>query len=105
MSVEQILFPIVRQASKYDWFGKLLGRLDRRTGNPFDPEMRAWPYTQLELSRPDGPVLFNKVYRQWVVTGHEEGRQALAASETSVNAQIQTLLVVRPYSKLSPLAR
>lgn len=51
------------------------------------------------------PITYKPLYRQWFVTGYEEARQILTSRDTIVGGQIDVLLSVSPYSRLSDKTR
>lgn len=104
MRSEQILFPLIRAIGDRPRLAQfLLGR--DRWGNPLGDEAIADPYTLTERAIADGPVVHRRLYQQWYILGYEEIREVLAGSEVSAAEQIETLLDVRPYSRLSERSR
>lgn len=104
MRVEQVMYPALRQVVKRPRLSEfLLGR--DRWGNPFSAAAYADPHPVIELMRADGPVQYHRLYQQWFVFGYDEARQVLTSDALTNTAQIDLLLEVRPYSKLSPRAK
>jgi cytochrome P450 len=104
MRVEQIVFPVIRQVVKRP---RLAGSIFRllRTDNTFAPEFYADPYPVLNMWRDQGPVVFHRVFGQWMVLGYDEAQELLRSSDTSASENTETLLSVRPYSQLSDQAK
>ena len=104
MRVEQVMYPALRQVVKRPKLaGFVLGR--DRWGNPFSEAAYADPHPVLELMRADGPVAYHRLYQQWFVLGYDEARQLLTSDALTNTAQVDVLLQVRPYSKLTPRAQ
>jgi cytochrome P450 len=104
MRVEQIVFPVIRQVVKRPRLTSLMSRL-LRTDNTFAAEFYADPYPVLTKWWERGPVFFHPVFGQWMVIGYEEAQELLRSNDTSVSANTETLLAVRPYSQLSDQAK
>ena len=100
MRVEQVMYPALRQVVKRPKLAEfVLGR--DRWGNPFSEAAYADPHTLTEVMRADGPVAYHRLYQQWFVFGYDECREVLTSDATTNTAQVDVLLHVRPYSKLS----
>lgn len=104
MRIETIAIPLLRQVIKRPRVASAFFRLDS-WGNPLSAERIADPMIQAPLVRADGPVVWKPLYQQWFVSGYEEAREALSSSSTGVSHQMDVLLDVRPYTKLSDQAR
>ncbi len=104
MRKEQVLVPLVRQVAKRERLSKIVFGL-ARTENPFAPEFYVDPYPRTDRLWVNGPVFFHKVFGQWIVLGYEETQELLRSSDTAVSDVVDMLLVVRPYSALSDLAK
>ena len=100
MRKEQILFPLIRAIGARPRLAQaLLGR--DRWGNPMAPEVIADPYSTVPLSMADGPVVHRPLYQQWFIQGYDELREVLSHDGLSASAQIDTMLDIRPYTRLS----
>ena len=104
MRKEQILFPVIRNITSRPKLAAMIFRFDR-WGNPFTAEVDRDPYPMNEVIRADGPVVYRATYQQWFVTGYDECKQVLASDDVAVGEQIEMLLDIRPYNKLSDDAR
>ncbi|MGI9612415.1 MAG: cytochrome P450 [Acidimicrobiales bacterium] len=104
MRIEQIAIPAIRGVVGRPWLARLLFDRDK-WGNPFSPEAAADPYPVYELMRADGPVTYRSLYQQWFVTGYDEAERALSSDAFITSAQVDVMLDVRPYSRLSPQAK
>ena len=105
MRKEQILIPLVRQvASRPRLAGATLGRLDP-WGNPFTDEFLADPMVLADAMREGGPVVWHPLYQQWMVMGYDEAREVLGSPHVGTQNQLEVLLSVRPYTKLSTKTR
>ncbi len=104
MRVEQLVFPIMRQIEKRPRLADALFRFDP-WGNPFDPAHDEDPWPLIERMRADGHVVHKKAYQQWFVLGYDEVRQLLVSDSLVTSDQMETLLCVRPYTKLSEESR
>lgn len=104
MRPEQVLFPLIRFVAEHPRLAQtLLGR--DRWGNPLSPEAIANPYTMTDRTLADGPVVFRRLYQQWVIQGYDEVREALAHPDLASGLQIENLLTIRPYNRLGPRSR
>lgn len=104
MRIEQVLIPMVRQiVSRPKLADALLGRT--RWGNPFSDEASDDPMTLAPAMRDDGPVYWNPLYQQWFIMGYEEAREVLASPHVGTQNQMDVLLDVTPYTKLSAPTR
>jgi cytochrome P450 len=104
MRSEQILFPMIRAVGARPRLAQfLLGR--DRWGNPMAPEVIADPYSTVPLSMADGPVVHRALYQQWFIQGYDELREVLARDDVMASAQIDTMLDIRPYTRLSERSR
>ncbi len=104
MRIEQIAFPLIRQVVKRPRLAALIFRA-LKTENTFAPEFYANPYPIFTKWWEKGPVFFHPVWGQWMVIGYEEAQELLRSNDTSVSQNTETLLSVRPYSKLSDQAK
>lgn len=100
MRVEQVAIPMIRQMVKHPKLLTALTLFDK-WGNQFGPERASYPYPLYERMRAEHPVAHHRLYQQWFVTGHDQALEILASPKFQVSGQIETLLLVRPYSKLS----
>lgn len=104
MRKEQVLFPLIRAVGDRPRLAQaLLGR--DRWGNPLAPEAIADPYVSVRLAAADGPVVRRALYQQWFIHGHDEIRELLSRSDLEAAAQVETLLAIRPYNRLSERTR
>lgn len=100
MRREQVLIPLVRQIVKRKRLADLLFRFDP-WGNPFSEEMLNDPMVLAPAIRESGPVYWHPLYQQWFITGYDEAREVLASPHVGTAHQMDVLLDVRPYSKMS----
>ncbi len=100
MRVEQVLMPAVRELVSRPKLADVLFRFDG-WGNPFDPINAVDPFPTWERMRADGAVVHRKLYQQWFVMGYEEARFVLSSDAFITSNQIDVLLDVRPYNKLT----
>jgi cytochrome P450 len=103
MRKEQVLLPLLRNVVQRPRLASAFFRFDR-WGNPFTDEIARDPYPSYDVIRAEGPVTYRALYQQWFVSGYDEIKAVLAAEQVAVGAQIETLMVTRPYSKLSDQA-
>jgi cytochrome P450 len=104
MRVEQIAFPLIRQVVKRPRLTSSIFRL-LKTDNTFEAEFYADPYPIFTKRWQNGPVFYHRVFGQWMVIGYEEAQELLRSNHTSVSEITETLLSVRPYSRLSDSAK
>ncbi len=104
MRPERVLFPLIRLVAERPWLARLLLGRDR-WGNPLSDEAIADPYAFTDRALADGPVVYRRLYQQWFVNGYDELREVLAHSDLSNADQIETLLDVHPYTRLSERTR
>lgn len=104
MRIESITVPILRQLLLRPRLSEAIFRFDS-WGNPFSVEATADPYALLPTLREEGPVVYKRTYQQWFISGYEECRTLLSSSDAISSPQVDVLLDVRPYTKLSPKAR
>ncbi|MEM7274153.1 MAG: cytochrome P450 [Actinomycetota bacterium] len=104
MRREQVLVPLVRQIVKRPRLAAALFRLDP-WGNPFSDEMLDDPMVLAPAIRNSGPVHWHPLYQQWFITGYDEAREVLASPHVGTENQMEVLLDVRPYTKLSRRSR
>ena len=104
MRAERVLFPLVRVMAERPRLARLLFGRDP-WGNPLSDEAIADPYAFTDRMLPDGPVVYRRLYQQWFVHGYDELREALADASLSNADQIETLLDVHPYTRLSDRTR
>ena len=104
MRREQVLIPLVRQIVKRPRLADALFRFDP-WGNPFSDEMLNDPMVLAPAIRDSGPVYWHPLYQQWFVTGYDEAREVLASPHVGTANQVEVLLDVRPYTKLSERSR
>lgn len=97
---EQVLIPLVRAVAHRPRLAEFVFSRDR-WGNPLADDVMANPYPMAELMRADGPVAYHALYQQYFITGYDEAKQALSADTVSTSGQIDVLMTVRPYNKLS----
>ncbi len=100
MRIERLIFPAIRAVGSKPWLANLVFARDP-WGSPLDPATLADPYPVLERMRNDGAVVYRRIYQQWFVFGYEEARQVLSSDAVVSASQIETLLEVSPYRKLS----
>ena len=100
MRIERLIFPAIRAVGSKPWLANLVFARDP-WGSPLDPEVLADPYPNLEQMRADGAVVHRRLYQQWFVFGYDEARQVLSSDDVVSSAQIEILLEVSPYRKLS----
>lgn len=104
MRIEQIAIPAMRSIVARPKLAEfLLGRLE--WGNPYRDEVFADPFPAWKQIQAGGPVVYSKVYRQWFVTGYDEAIAVLSSTNVGVSEQVEALLSVRPYSRLSERTR
>ena len=104
MRREQFLYPVLRRVASSPRLSELILGRDR-WGNPLSPVNMADPYLLMPSVLEDGPVYHHRMYQQWFVVGYDEARQILAGDNVKASGQIETLLDVRPYSRLSERSR
>lgn len=104
MRVESVLIPLVRQLLKRERLADRILGLDS-WGNPYNVEANADPYSILETVRAEGPVQYKRLYQQWFVTGYDEAKAVLSSPDAMTKPQIDVMLDVRPYTKLTHSAR
>ncbi len=104
MRREQFLIPLVRQIVKRPRLADAFFRFDP-WGNPFSDEVLDDPMTLAPAIRDCGPVYWHPLYQQWFISGYDEARQVLASPHVGTANQVQVLLAVRPYPKLSERSR
>ena len=104
MRPEQILLPMIRFVAGRPRLAELLLGRDR-WGNPLSPEAIADPYTVARRSLPDGPVVYRGLYQQWFIQGYDEIREALTKDDLAAGLQVENLLTIRPYNRLSEQSR
>lgn len=100
MRSEAVIFPILRQVIKRERLSELLFKLDP-WGNPFNAENLSDPFLVSDKIRADGTVVYKPLYQNWFISGYEEAKQVLSSSHATVSEQAETLLAIRPYSKLN----
>jgi len=100
MRAEQVLFPLIRAVGERPRLAQaILGR--DRWGNPLSSEDIADPYLGTRRADPEGAVVYRAVYQQWFIHGYDEIRELLSRSDLQASAQIDTMLAIRPYPRLS----
>ena len=100
MRIEQVTVPIVRQVIKRPKVAQaVLGRM--RWGNVFGESRLRDPYESVPAMLDRGYVTFHRTYQSWFVLGYDEVHKMLRSPKVGVAGRIETLLVVRPYSKLT----
>lgn len=99
--IEQIAIPVVRQVVNRPAIAKPIFSL-HRWGNVMEEGRYSDPYPYLQRIAADGPVTFSRLYQQWFVTGYEEAQQLLVMPSMVSGAQVEMVVRVHPYSKLSP---
>lgn len=104
MRIETIALPMLRQVIKRPWLSEAFFRFDS-WGNSFSPENTADPYLMADAIRSEGPVVHKKMFQQWFVSGYDEARQVLGSPDATVSQQMEVLLDVSPYTKLTPRSR
>lgn len=104
MRREQFLIPLVRQVVKRPRLADALFRFDP-WGNPFSDEVLDDPMVLAPAVRDSGPVYWHPLYQQWFISGYDEAREVLASPHVGTANQVDVLLDVRPYSKLSERSR
>lgn len=104
MRKEQLLIPLVRQLAKRPALAEAMFRFDP-WGNPFSEAMVIDPMTMAPAMRKTGPVYWHRLYQQWFITGYDEAREILASPHVGTANQVEVLLDVTPYTKLSPRSR
>lgn len=104
MRVESLMIPVLRQVIKRPRLSQAMFGFDS-WGNPFSVEANADPYALLPTLRAEGPVVHKRLYQQWFVSGYDEARTVLSSSDAISSPQVDMLLDVRPYTKLSPAGR
>ena len=100
MRIERLIFPAIRAVGSKPWLANLVFARDK-WGSPLDPDTLADPYPVLERMRTDGPIVHRRIYQQWFVFGYDEARQVLSSDAVASANQIEILLEVSPYRKLS----
>ncbi len=100
-SPEQVTIPLIRQIVQRPKLADTVFRFDP-WGNPFGEQVFANARAMYPRLHADGPVVYRRLYQQWCVTGYEEAREILGSSEVGVARQVESLLRVRPYNRLSP---
>ena len=104
MRIEQFIFPVVRQVLQRPKLADALFRRDR-WGNPFSAESLADPFPIFDLMRSENPVVHRKLWQQWFITGYEEAQFVLSSDAFITSTQVDVLLQVRPYSKMTTQAK
>ncbi len=104
MRIESIAIPLIRHVARRPRLAAAFFRLDS-WGNPLLPERLSDPMLQAHLIRADPPVVWKPLYQQWFVTGYDEAREALGSTSAGVANQVDVLLDVRPFTKMSDQAR
>ncbi len=104
MRREQVLLPLVRQIVKRPRLANAFFRFDP-WGNPYTDEMLNDPMHLAPAIRASGPVYWHPLYQQWFISGYDEAREVLASPSIGTANQMEVLLDVRPYTKLSTRSR
>jgi len=104
MRREQVLLPLVRQIVRRPKLAEALFRFDP-WGNTFSDEFLDDPMVLAPAVRASGPVYWHPLYQQWFISGYEEAREVLASPNIGTANQVEVLLDVRPYTKLSSRSR
>ena len=103
MRVEQVALPVLRWVNGKPRLAPVLDRV-LAPFNQFDPTMNVDPYPAYERLRAEGPIMFHKALRLWLVTSYELCEEVLRSPAGSVDRG--TLFdVVSPWSKLSESER
>ena len=99
--LESVVFPAMRWlVARPALADKVLGRL--RWGNFLSPERVADPYAFVSIMLDDGYVTFHRALNQWFVLGYEEAQEILRSKSFGVEARLEMLSAVHPYTKLHP---
>jgi hypothetical protein len=105
MRADQVIVPAIRELVSRPRLADVLFRFDR-WGNPFDPINAVDPFPAWKHQKQtDGPVVHRKLYQQWFIYGYEEARFVLSSDGFITSNQMETLLGIRPYTKLTTQAQ
>jgi cytochrome P450 len=105
MRADQVIVPAIRELVSRPRLADVLFRFDR-WGNPFDPINAVDPFPAWKHQKQtDGPVVHRKLYQQWFIYGYEEARFVLSSDAFITSNQMETLLGIRPYTKLTTQAQ
>lgn len=104
MRIETLIVPLIRKVIARPRLSDALFRFDS-WGNSFSEANTANPYLMAESMVADGHVAYKKLYQQWFVMGYDEARQVLSSPDATVSQQIDVILDIPPYTKMSTRSR
>lgn len=104
MRIESVAIPVMRQVIDRPWLANLMFRFDS-WGNPFSAEATADPMILAAQMREDAPMKWRAMYQQWFVLSYDEAKEILGSPHVGVTNQIDVLLDVSPFTKLSDRSR
>jgi pimeloyl-[acyl-carrier protein] synthase len=98
-AVDKLVIPLVRGIGQRPKLSAAVFRF--ASYNPFDPERYRWPYPVYEQMSGGQPVVYSKVFKDWMVFGYDEVLDVIRSSDVSTGGVVTRLRTIPPYTRLS----